>query len=598
MTRTRTALMYTVAMGGLHASLLVAMGTAHSNVHAASGPLRIHPDNPRYFTDGSGRAIYLTGSHTWLNMQDIVDIKGNADCHLPPAFDFGVFLDFLERYNHNFFRLWAWESTSWVLPDSTVVRLAPLPFARPGPGDARDGLPKVDPTQFNQAYFDRLRARVAEAGNRGIYVGVMLFQGFSVSRKSQRRKSTPWENHPFHRDNNTLGINGDTNNDGEGYEVHTLGNPAITTLQEAYVRKVIDTVGDLDNLIFEISNECHGESTQWHYHMIEFIHRYETSKLKQHPVWMSYQWDGIAGPGDSDNLFKSPAEIVSPSRDAVDKGDMRYREDPPAADGSKIIITDTDHLWGIGGDASWVWKSFLRGLHPVFMDPYHHSPHHRAAEPDVKWDPVRLSMGYTLRFAQRMNLACMTPRGDLASTGYCLANPGSEYLVYAPHGGEMEVDLSAVEGDLSVRWFDPTCDRSIDAARTQGGNPEQFSAPFLGQAVLHLVRDSGGQVNGHALDRIGTQWTPFFHATTGRGNRDKLASYVNEFVVKHGSTGFHVVMAGQWFDVDNVYRGKQNPDLRSYQVLEALIQRVHTQGGSLSSLDVAFRQTLIWSTGT
>jgi hypothetical protein len=27
----------------------------------ARGPLRVHPRNPRYFTDGSGRAIYLTG---------------------------------------------------------------------------------------------------------------------------------------------------------------------------------------------------------------------------------------------------------------------------------------------------------------------------------------------------------------------------------------------------------------------------------------------------------------------------------------------------------------------------------------------------------
>ena len=30
----------------------------------ATGPLRVHPTNPRYFTDGSGKAIYLTGSHT------------------------------------------------------------------------------------------------------------------------------------------------------------------------------------------------------------------------------------------------------------------------------------------------------------------------------------------------------------------------------------------------------------------------------------------------------------------------------------------------------------------------------------------------------
>ena len=47
-----------------------------------------------------------------------------------------------------------------------------------------------------------------------------------------------------------------------------------------------------------------------------------------------------------------------------------YRHNPPTADGRKVILTDTDHLWGIGGDVPWVWKSFLRGLNPLFMDPY------------------------------------------------------------------------------------------------------------------------------------------------------------------------------------------------------------------------------------
>ena len=40
----------------------------------ASGPLRVHPTNTRYFTDGtkysdgSLKAVYLTGSHTWGNL--------------------------------------------------------------------------------------------------------------------------------------------------------------------------------------------------------------------------------------------------------------------------------------------------------------------------------------------------------------------------------------------------------------------------------------------------------------------------------------------------------------------------------------------------
>jgi len=30
-------------------------------------PLRVHPENPGYFTNGDGDIIYLTGSHTWSN---------------------------------------------------------------------------------------------------------------------------------------------------------------------------------------------------------------------------------------------------------------------------------------------------------------------------------------------------------------------------------------------------------------------------------------------------------------------------------------------------------------------------------------------------
>ena len=484
----RIPLMRTFVALTLSVSTLVAAETALSDApRGASGPLRVHPNNPRYFTDGSGRAVYLTGSHTWLNLQDIVHVESNADYHRPPAFDYEAYLEFLEQHNHNFFRLWAWESTSWVLPDSTVVLLDPLPFARTGPGKARDGRPKFDPTKFNQAYFDRMRERVVKAEDRGFYVAVMLFQGFSVSRKSKRRESTPWDNHPFHRGNNTLGINGDADGDGEGYEVHTLNNPTITRLQEAYVRKVIDTVGDLDNVIYEISNECHGKSTQWHYHMIDLIHGYEKSKPKQHLVWMSYQWDGIAGPGSNRNLFESPAEIISPSRDA-DKRDGRYRTDPPVADGSKVMIADTDHLWGIGGNSSWVWKSFLRGMHPIFMDPYRNSPHHRDAELDAKWDPIRRAMGDTLRFANRMNLAAMSPRDELASTRYCLANPGREYLVYLPEGGKVTVDLSDAKGELTVKWFDPTNGKSIDGGKTLGGVRRQFTAPFEKQAVVHIAQ--------------------------------------------------------------------------------------------------------------
>jgi hypothetical protein len=41
----------------------------------AMGPLRRHPTNPRYFTDGSGEVIYLTGSHRWETSRTVTTPK-------------------------------------------------------------------------------------------------------------------------------------------------------------------------------------------------------------------------------------------------------------------------------------------------------------------------------------------------------------------------------------------------------------------------------------------------------------------------------------------------------------------------------------------
>src|SRR5215469_6131959 len=74
----------------------------------ATGPLRANPANGRYFTDGSGRAIYLTGSHTWSNLMD------RGTLHPPRVpFDYPAYMKWMVAQNFNFMRLWTAE-----LPDS------------------------------------------------------------------------------------------------------------------------------------------------------------------------------------------------------------------------------------------------------------------------------------------------------------------------------------------------------------------------------------------------------------------------------------------------------------------------------------------------
>jgi len=85
-----------------------------------------------------------------------------------------------------------------------------------------------------------------------------------------------------------------------------------------------------------------------------------------------------------------------------------------------------------------------------------------------------------------MNLAATRPRGDLASSGYCLANPGKEYLVYQPKSGEaVRVELKG--GKYRYEWFDPGKGATSGGGKVEApGGAQQFLAPFEGDAVLYL----------------------------------------------------------------------------------------------------------------
>ncbi|MCP5111388.1 MAG: hypothetical protein GY953_11195, partial [bacterium] len=78
------------------------------------------------------------------------------------------------------------------------------------------------------------------------------------------------------------------------------------------------------------------------------------------------------------------------------------------------------------------------------------------------------------------------PHGELASSQYCLADPGREYLVYLPGGGSVAVDLSATDGPLTLEWFNTATGRTAAGGTIHGGGRRLLTAPFGGPAVIHL----------------------------------------------------------------------------------------------------------------
>jgi hypothetical protein len=491
------------------------------------GPLVVSRVNPRYLTAAADdtadhKAVYLTGSHIWNNLHDGMG-PGQGCADTPEELDYGAYLDFLVERGHNFIRLWRWEQIkSQAAGGDFHLCMTPQPWARTGPGEAKDGKPKFNLDRFDQAFFDRLRDRVVVAGRRGIYVAVMLFDGFGLHLSPSPDHV---EGHPFHGANNVNGVGIGSILD---YQVLPL-DPRVQAIQEAYIRKVVDSLHDLPNLLWEVANESSGggkvdpafaellgqpgtpewgDSTAWQYWVIDTVKRHEEAMgYDRHPIGMTMQFPVPTQTKVNDPLYGSRAEWISPGYDdevfadgghpmAPGSPQSRWLEDPPAADGRKVVVSDTDHYAPGRGDALWAWKSFLRGHHPILMDfgliggvnppdPSAGGPMSYAA-----FEPARYAMGDTRRFAERMNLIRMEPRDDLSSTGYALANPGQEYLILQPSGAAGSLTVQLEPGTYAVEWFD------VEGRKAFPGDPITVDRPIAtsieappevaGPVVLHL----------------------------------------------------------------------------------------------------------------
>jgi hypothetical protein len=445
----------------------------------ATGPLRGNPANTRYFTDGSGKAIYLAGSHVWSNLTD----RGTLN---PPqvAFDYPVYIQWMVAHNFNFMRLWASELTDCGNgPKADVdegIVAPPTRWMRTGPGYANDGRLKYDLAQFDQSYFDRMRARTIMAGENGIYVSVMLFNGFEFQFETNEK-----DGDPFRDVNNINNISCPGNCPADSAQMPD----AVWSVEKAYIRKVIDTVNDLDNVLYEVSNESQSPfADTWEANVISYIKQYEATKPKHHPVGWTFEIQGF----DS-NLFGSAADWISP------------RSRVTISDGSKVVINDTDHSYNwryIRPEPAichrnWAWENFTSGNNVAFMDPYlvvwtnRNTPEGTTVDPRVGlktdnfYEPIREAMGATLTYANRMNLVAMTPQPALSSTHFCLANPGTEYLVYQPFAKDFTVDL--VAGTYQYELLNAATNR-ITASGTISvtGGDHTFSPTFSGDAVVYL----------------------------------------------------------------------------------------------------------------
>ncbi|HVY93705.1 MAG TPA: hypothetical protein VHA14_13180 [Bryobacteraceae bacterium] len=226
---------------------------------ALAQPIRLDSGNPHYFFFHGHPAVLITsGEHYGAVL--------NLD------FNYRLYLDTLHADGLNLTRLFS-GSYREVPGDFSIASntLAPAPGRFIAPWLQRDG--KFDLTQWDPAYFARLKDFVAQAGERGIMVEVVLF--------CPLYNDSMWTVSPMNTANNVNGIGAVARGD-----VLALKDGRLTAVQDAMVRKIVTELNGFDNIYYEICNEPYfgGVTPEWQHHIAETITQTESALAKKHLI--------------------------------------------------------------------------------------------------------------------------------------------------------------------------------------------------------------------------------------------------------------------------------------------------------------------------
>jgi uncharacterized protein DUF6298 len=203
----------------------------------AAEPLRIHPENPKYFLFRGKPLVLVTATEHYGSV-------------INRPFDFENYLDNAAAMKMTLTRTFLLfrEQQSSRNPSSPCKPESPdyiAPFPRTGPGKALDGEPVYDLDQWNPEYFGRLHRFLTKASEKGVVVELTLL--------SNTYSDGVWALNPLRARNNRQGIGNI-----EWPEYTSLKDSALVARQLAFARKIVQETSGFDNIYYEIANEPGG----------------------------------------------------------------------------------------------------------------------------------------------------------------------------------------------------------------------------------------------------------------------------------------------------------------------------------------------------
>ena len=447
---------------------------------AKPGPWKQDPDNPRWFRTMRGErflpvAMYATCPYTPIDWQDAIEwcIVREYNTLVTSTFNTWVWAD-------------EWENvTAWATADASKR--------------------EVDYDHLNLKMWQEWDDLLRTAGENGIYIGP--FNGPNGFYGGRRWKYPPEElaYYPAARD---------------GFE--TPQNMCLirylVARQGAYWNLAYWNLGSTELYIYldEASSIRYGEYfasitpfgrmitaqdiEQWHDEDMRWLSKMDFPSSRK----LNTVQTGVSSrdrPSWGESHIDNPAwQNAGPNNElALDS----YAGFP---------VMTTEGLWEGQGRAEKplpiIWGFFAAGAHTMWADWRHDEgvDGGRWSSVGRGWTPVKPLDEHLFRVDQ-LGIDCvgdeqlliatdairqleywkMNPYNELvegSTEAYCLAEPGAQYVVYVPTGGDVKLDLTAFAGEFEAKWLDPRTGEYSDPWTVTGGAIRTFTAPAAEDWVM------------------------------------------------------------------------------------------------------------------
>ena len=464
-------------------ALCVEAGTAPAD----GGRIRPYPKNPRYW-QLKGKPVLLLGGSDDDNLFQWTGKRLTDQ------------LDLLASVGGNYVR------NTMSSRDAGNV----WPFAKKGR--------KYDLGRLSDEYWRRFEALLKLASERDIIVQIELWDRFDFAAYMQG-----WNHNPYNPKNN---INYTAADSGLKDVIRTHpgrrenaffrsvpaleNNQIVLRYQQAQVDKMLSISLRYGNVLYCMDNETN-ESAQWGAYWSRYIKEkaaeagveVHTTEMWDHPPDLlhehhkrtydhpeTYSFCDVSqnnsnrGQMHWDNIEKVRA-YVKPARPLnnvkIYGSDEVYLKSPPGArDG-------VGGRYGRTRDAvERLWRNIFGGMAS--------SRFHRPPSGLGLGETAQANIRSMRMLTAEMDVFTCEPHSGLLSDrkpdeAYCLANPGKEYAVYFPDGGEVALDLSGVTASFAVKWLDIEHGKWKKQPSLQGGRKVPLRSPGNGHWIVLLVKE-------------------------------------------------------------------------------------------------------------